>query len=319
MKRVLLTGGSGFVGANLARRLLQEGHQVHLLLRPGYADWRLTEIQDALQMHVLDLHDPNAVTAVVRQVQPEWIFHLAAHGAYSWQRDLHAMIQTNFLATVHLVNACLETGFEAFVHTGSSSEYGVKDHAPSERTWLEPNSHYAVTKAAATLFCRFTAQQVRVHLVTLRLYSVFGPYEAPGRLMPTLIWYGLRGQLPPLVDPTIARDYVYVDDVNEAFLLAASRLEQELGAVYNVGTGVQTSLREVVTAAQQMMDIPAEPQWGSMPNRAWDATTWVADSSAIRTALGWQPRYTLPQGLQHMVTWMMERPNLQALYAPQPT
>jgi UDP-glucose 4-epimerase len=143
------------------------------------------------------------------------------------------MMQTNVIATANLVNACLRTGFEAFVNTGSSSEYGFKSFAPTEDTWLESNSDYAVTKAAATLFCRSVAQRHNVHMPTLRLYSVYGPYEEPKRLIPTLLVHGLCGQLPPLVNADVARDYVYIDDVVDAYWKAAIIRTPERGAIYN--------------------------------------------------------------------------------------
>ena len=117
------------------------------------------------------LDDAWAVRAAVSSIQPRWIFHLAVHGAYPGQTDLAEMVRTNIQGTMNLVEACVAEGFDAFVNTGSSSEYGVKDHAPSENSWLEPNSHYAVTKASATRYCRYTAQQHKVPLTTLRLYS----------------------------------------------------------------------------------------------------------------------------------------------------
>jgi len=262
MKRTLLTGGTGFVGANLARRLLHEGHEVHLLVRRGYALWRIEGIRNDVRLHEIDLTNAEAVNRVIEQIRPEWIFHLAAYGAYSTQRDLAQMVATNITSTMNLVNACLQTGFEAFVNTGSSSEYGFKQYAPSETDWIDPNSHYSLTKATATMFCRYTARNQKVHIPTLRLYSVYGPYEEPTRLIPTLIVRGLRGELPPLVNPNIARDYVYTEDVNNAYLLAATHPDQELGAVYNVGTGIQTSLRDVVDIARCELPITVEPQWG---------------------------------------------------------
>ncbi len=157
-KRVILTGGTGFVGANLCRRLLREGHEVHLLVRPGYRPWRIEAVRSDLRLHKIHLSDKETLTREVVEIRPDWIFHLAAYGAYSSQTDLQRMVETNVTGTMNLVEACLATGFEGFVHTGSSSEYGFKNHAPSETELPEPNSHYAVTKASATLFCRTTAQ-----------------------------------------------------------------------------------------------------------------------------------------------------------------
>ena len=313
MKRVIITGATGFVGANLARRLLGEGHEVHLLVRPNYTAWRIEEIRQDVRLHELRLHEADAVTRVVSEIRPEWIFHLAAHGAYSWQTDLEQMVLTNIRGTINLVNACLQTGFEAFVNTGSSSEYGFKDHAPAENELPEPNSHYAVTKAAATMFCRYTAQSRGVHLPTLRLYSVFGPYEDPGRLLPTLIQRGLEGELPPLVDPDVARDFVYVDDVVEACLLVARVRPRELGAIYNVGTGAATTLREVVDVARRVMHISAEPVWNTMPKRSWDTNVWVSDNRKIRSELHWQNRNNFETGFRLMFDWF--RKGLPSGYA----
>ena len=308
MRRVILTGGTGFVGANLARRLLRDGHELHLLLRPNYQPWRIADIRPDIHVHELHLHDAEAVSHVVSQVRPDWIFHLAVHGAYSWQTDWQQMVQTNIQGTMSLVSACLKAGFEAFVNTGSSSEYGFKDHAPAESELLEPNSHYGVTKAAATLFCRHTAQSRRVHLPTLRLYSVFGPYEDPERLLPKLIMHGFKGELPTLADPDVARDFVYMDDVVEAYLLAANVRTSEWGPIYNVGSGVQTTLLEAVAVAREVMGITAEPVWNVMPNRKWDANVWVSDNRKIRAQLGWQPRHTFAEGFGAMLHWFRQGP-----------
>ena len=303
MKRTIVTGATGFVGANLARRLLSDGHEVHLLLRPGHQEWRVDPIRDSVRIHELDLRDQDAVASVVGKIRPDWIFHLAACGAYSWQTDLTEMILTNIHGTVSLVTACVKSDFEAFVNAGSSSEYGYKDHPPQETEFLEPNSHYAVTKAAASLFCRQMSQNLGLPLTTLRLYSVYGPLEDPRRLMPTVVSRGLRGELPTLAAPDTARDYVYVDDAIQAFLLAASPRLPRIGAVYNVGTGVQTTLRQVIEVARRALGLNVDPQWGSMPPREWDTSCWVADSQLIREELGWTPRYSFEEGFTETVEW----------------
>jgi nucleoside-diphosphate-sugar epimerase len=310
VRRTLVTGGTGFVGANLTRRLLRDGHRVDLLVRPGYASWRIDEIAMHIRLHETDLADVDGLARVVRNVRPDWVFHLATYGAYPTQANLEKMMHTNILGTINLIEVCRRQGFEAFVNTGSSSEYGVKDHAPSEREWLEPNSYYAVSKASATLFCRYTAQAYGLHMPTLRLYSVYGPYEEPSRLIPMLVTRGLVGELPPLADPKVAHDYVYVDDVCEAYALAAAARGGEPGAIYNVGTGVQTQLSEVVALARRLLGVAREPAWGSLPNRAWDSIVWIADARAAANDLGWAPRHTLEHGLRHTVDWFRHRRNV---------
>jgi UDP-glucose 4-epimerase len=314
-KRVVLTGATGFIGANLARRLLADGHDVSVLLRPGCSPWRLEGIRGDLRVHDVDLTDATGVAAAIRQVRPDWIFNLAAHGAYSWQTELHAMLMTNLLGTVNLLEAAVSSGFEAFVQTGTSSEYGAKDHSPPEVEWLEPNSHYAVTKASATLFCRYTGQTTGLGVRTLRLYSVYGPWEEPTRLMPTLVMRGIHGELPSLVSPSTARDYVYVDDVVDATIAAAATPGQEPGAVYNVGTGRQTTLSEVVDLVRAEMGIAAEPVWGTMAPRTWDTDVWVADIARINAQLRWEPRYALPEGFRLLIGWLADCGDIRDRYA----
>lgn len=317
MKRVLVTGATGFIGANLCRRLLEAGHEVHCLVRKGYFEWRIQEIRQHLHLHEVDLADASRLNSAVSGVRPEWIFHLAAHGAYSWQTDLGMMVRTNIVSTVNLVEACLRTGFEVFVNTGSSSEYGYKDHAPAETEWIDPNSYYAVTKASATLFCRYSAIHHGVCIPTLRLYSIYGPYENPGRLIPTIILRGLQGALPPLVDPDTARDYVHVGDAEDAYLLLAAQAVGKDGDVFNLGSGTQTTVGEVVGIARKVFGLTAEPQWGTLPRRPWDTTSWKANSDKLR-ATGWKPKITFEQGFRKTVDWFRSHPDLVKYYNKQP-
>jgi dolichol-phosphate mannosyltransferase len=299
MKRVLITGAAGFVGANLARRLLHDGHSVCLVIKPDSHTWRIDSIKNDCQISKISLIDFEAVNNQIVSYRPEWIFHLAVHGAYSWQNNWQEMISVNINGTMNVVEAALKVGFEALINTGSSSEYGFKDHAPLEDEPVEPNSYYAVTKVAATNYCRFIAHDRHVNISTLRLYSAYGPYEDPNRLMPTLIRQGMEGHLPPLVDPSIARDYIYIDDVVDAYI-ASAKNNKEPGAIYNIGTGKQTNIAEIVDIARQTFDIKDEPKWGSMDNRMWDTNVWLANNEKAMKFLGWSPVYNIQSGFNKM-------------------
>lgn len=305
-KTVLVTGGTGFVGANLVRQLLADGHTIHLFVREGYKDWRIQDLLPHLHIHILHLFDAETLRAQVAAIRPAWVFHLAAYGAYSWQADLHQAIQTNFLSTVNIVEACRAVGFESFLYTGSSSEYGAKTEAASEADALEPDSYYAVAKASATLFCRYTAQRFGLPLFPLRLYSVFGPYEEPGRLIPTLILRGLQGHLPPLANPSTARDFIFTEDVIRACLhVAASAATLPAGEIYNVGSGQQTTLAEVAELTQEIFELTDEPHWSAYPNHLWDKTTWQANNEKLR-ATGWQPENNFRSGFLKTIDWFRE-------------
>jgi dolichol-phosphate mannosyltransferase len=270
------------VGANLVRRLLADGARVAALIRPGGDPWRLAGL------------DVEVVEADVRESVPEGfglVYHLASHGQYSWHHDETAIGETTVLGTRNALRAG-----ERVVVAGSSSEYGLSDHAPAEDEPTAPNSAYAAAKAEAT------ALAVEQGAVVLRLYSAYGPWEEPDRLVPTLLVRALEGGLPPLVSPRIARDFVYVDDVSEAFVTAAR--DAPAGRVYNVGSGRQTTIAEIVDVVRRLAGVEAEPDWGSMTERGWDTETWVANPARIRDELGWEARIGLEDGLRRTLDWL---------------
>ena len=304
MKRVVVTGGTGFVGANLVRRLIGTGHRPDLLVRPGFTSWRIDAIRDDVTIHEVNLGDRTSLTATLDQVRPTWIFHLATHGAYSWETDPAEMIRTNVVGTANLLAAGLTAGVEVFVNSGSSLEYGRQDHAPAETEPGCPDTPYGITKAAATALCVNASRSCPARIRTLRLYSAYGPFEDPRRFVPSLIVHGGRGVFPPLVDHRIARDYVFVEDVVDAYLRAAEDTSAEAGAIYNVGTGVQTTVGEAVEIARRVLGIAGRPTWGTMPPRAWDTHSWIADVRKARVVLGWTANRSFEDGFTRTVAWL---------------
>jgi nucleoside-diphosphate-sugar epimerase len=311
--KALITGGGGFVAARLAERLVHSGVETELLIRPGSDAWRLDRLRADAEIHELDLRDAEAARRALREARADWIFHLAAHGAYSWQTEAQAIIDTNFTGALNLLQAAGEQGFSALVQAGSSSEYGFKDHAPGEDEAPEPNSYYAVAKAAATLLGQHLANQQGLNVTTLRLSSVYGPWEDPRRLVPTLIAKGMGGTLPSLVAPDTARDFVYVDDACDAFVAVAAA-GRPASRIYNVGSGTQTTIRELVELARAQLGIEVTPEWGSHEARAWDASVWVSDPRRIARELGWRPEHELAAGFAATVAWLRERDDLWSRY-----
>lgn len=314
MKRALVTGGSGFVGANLARRLLRDGHEVHLLLRDEHQPWRLQEIMNDCRPIRGDLTIRESVRDAVAAARPDWVFHLAAYGAYPSQTGFERMVAVNLMGSANLIESCAEAGVEFLANAGSSSEYGYKTKAAHEGDLLEPNSHYAITKAAATHYGQHVARSSGLRCVTLRLYSIFGPYEEPTRLIPSLLVHALRGALPPLAAPETARDFVHVDDAVAALILAAGSGATKPGTVYNVSSGTQTTLADVVGHVRRALDVAAEPVWGSMSRREWDTNVWCGDSSALRRDTGWQPQIAIARGLELAADWLRANPRWIEFY-----
>ena len=182
-----------------------------------------------------------------------------------------------------------QANVEAFVNTGSSSEYGLKEHRANRGRPVEPNSAYAVAKASATMLCRHVAAADGLNVCTLRLYSAYGPWEEPKRLVPALAVEGLHGRLRR---SSTRRSHATSCGWATSSTPTCSRREAvhaEPGAVYNVGTGTQTTVGEAAEIARERPRRRGEPGWGSMAARSWDTDCWVADSSKIRRTLNWRP------------------------------
>jgi len=142
---------------------------------------------------------------------------------------------------------------------------------------------------------------------------MYGPFEEPGRFIPTLIMKGLEGTLPPLVSADVARDFIYVDDFVEACVLCAKKTH-EWGAVYNCGTEQQITIREAVEISQRLFGMKEKPQYGSMGNRSWDTHIWVSNSQKIQSVLGWRPQHTFAQGFAKTVKWFQDNPQFMEIY-----
>jgi dolichol-phosphate mannosyltransferase len=300
---ILVLGAGGFVGANLLRRLLAHRSDVFGVVR-GLPAWRLDGID---RRHVLeiDLTDLAATRNMVESLAPGTIFDTVAYGAYSFETD-HALIyRTNFLALVQLVELLSERKFAAFVHAGSSSEYGLKCAGPDETESLLPNSHYSVSKAAASEFISYAGHVRRLPIVNLRLYSVYGPYEDTSRLFPNLVAKALDGKFPPFVNAEISRDYVYVDDVCDAFIMAAAKMSPDIyGESFNIGSGRHTTMGDLAAVTAETFHIAEAPVFGSMQGRQWDLADWYASPAKAEKSLGWRAETSLPQGLQNMAAWI---------------
>lgn len=308
---IVITGGSGFVGANVVRALLDRDEDVHLLLRRAARRWRLEDVHGRVEVHEADLADEKQVREAFARIRPRAVLHLATEGAYEGQADPLRIFQTNLFGTLHVLSAALECGAGLVVNVGSSSEYGFKSQPMRESDRVEPNSYYAVAKAAQTHLTALVSRRSDLPAVTLRLFSLYGPWEEPSRLIPTLIRRARSGEPLEMAAPEIARDFVYVDDA-VALLTDLERLALHRGAVFNVGSGVQTSLAGVVEAVQATLGDQSEVRWNAFEARRWDTQTWVADPSAAHESLGWRATTSFPDGIARTAEWMATRESSDA-------
>lgn len=314
MKKIVVTGATGFIGANLIRKLIKDGHEVHLFVRPMFKEWRIFDIRPQLKIHVFDLKSKKILEKTLKRIRPQWLFHLATHGAYPSQIDLSRTIETNIISAVNFMEAAADSGFKSFINIGSSSEYGFKDHPAKENEPLEPNNHYALSKAYVTMFARNLAITNNLNIITLRPYSVYGAYEEPRRFIPTIIIKGLKGKLPPLVGPDIAHDYIHVEDFVGACILAAEYKGKDRGLIFNAGCGKQITIKEVVELATEKFAIKIKPKWRTMPDRSWDTKIWLSNNNLIKNKLRWQSKISFKDGFNKTVDWFINNRDIKRYY-----
>lgn len=302
-KRVLVTGAAGFVGANLTGELVHLGADVHALVRPSTQLWRIGEIIPRLTIHSGDITHLDQVQEIINKVQPEVIFHLAVHRASSSSQDRLATFQANVLGTLNLLEATTPLDYHRFIYIGGSLEYGARKTPLRESDRLEPTTFFGATKAASTLLCQQFARANRRPMVMLRLFSVYGYWEPPTRLIPTAIMAALRNEEISLTSPGYRRDLIFVEDVVEACLLAM-KAEKAIGEIINVGSGEQWSNEQVVEMVQAVSGRRFAVRVGEYPARPSDTAHWVADNRKAQKLLGWEPRHTLRSGLEKTVAWL---------------
>lgn len=301
---ILVLGGSGFIGANVAHALLRYRKDVFATTTRLPA-WRLDSLP-AHHVKVVDLLIDSNLDQLLDSVQPQTIIDCVAYGAYSFETDSQIIYQTNFNLVSRLLERLEPRGIAVYLHSGSSSEYGDNASGPAENSVLEPNSHYAVSKAAAAGLLRYYGKKKNFPCANLRLYSVYGPLEDSSRLIPNLIRFGVEGKYPELVDPNISRDFVYVDDVVEAYVDVALNLSRaDYGASFNIGTGRKTTIGECAEHARKVFSLRESPNF-FMPGREWDVHDWYANIGEVRQKIGWKPRTDFESGLAMTAQWFRE-------------
>lgn len=300
---IAVYGAGGFVGANLMRHILLYRDDVYAMTSKPFIPWRLDDLNPNRILHC-NITKKHEIEQVFEKHKFKTIFDLASYGAYSKQDKTELIYQTNVIGLLNLLDVASTFNIKAFVHTGSSSEYGLNCKAPLEDDVMMPNSHYAVSKVSASSMIRFYGTLKEFPVVNLRYYSIFGPYEEPDRLIPQLISKAMNGTYPPLVQPDISRDFVYVDDAVYASLLAANANFNEIrGKSINIAGNNKSTIKDVASTIKEIFSLDKDPQWGDFPNRKWDLKDWYGNAALAEKLLGWKNETSLKEGLIKTYEW----------------
>lgn len=280
--RILLTGATGFIGKNLLSRFLQDQHSV-LTLNSNLAN-------------------EYGMLAEIELFNPEIIYHCAANKASSSKESAQEDIQTNIVGTWNLLKALRNCNYQLFVNLGSSSEYGQKDYPMNEDDVLEPNSYHSFSKGAQTNLIQTYGLVENKPVITLRLFSVYGPHERKTRLIPAVIDACLNKKELKLSSSSVVRDFVYIDNVVDICANGIDTLKKNVGQIFNVGTGKQTSIQEVVDICSRLTGHTPKCFWNEN-SRTWDTKNWVSDCFKTQALLGWKSTVSIEDGLKKTIEW----------------
>jgi len=300
-KRILVTGGTGFIGTNLVQRLSSDGHHVGLLSRHRGNQGRLSSLQDGVQTLMGDLLNAGAVRRAVERVQPDIVYHLASTPFNPPTIPTRTHLNVAVSGTLNLLEALTDRSDARVVYTGSGAEYGSGSRL-GEDTSLLPGTIFGAVKAAASILTQTYGRLHGMQTVVLRLFTPYGRWEHPDRLIPHTIMSALEGRDIAMSLGTQKRDYCYIDDVVEALVLAGSR-PVPTGTVLNVCSGRPTAVRDVVELTLELMGNPVRALPGALPTRPDEIMEMSGDISAAHEVLGWEPRISLEDGLRETIAW----------------
>ncbi len=302
-KKVLITGATGFIGSNLARYFLEKGSEISVFTRRTSDKWRIMTISENISDYSVNLKDAANLEKIIKKIKPQIVIHSAVYGGYSFQDDTAKTIEANFTGTVNLINALKGAEIELFINTGSSSEYGIKPKPMKEMDLLEPFSVYGVTKAAADLYCHAIAKEENMPVVTLRLFSPYGYYEEKNRLVSSVILSCLKSRNPKLSSPDSVRDFIFIEDVISAYKKVIDNKDRFKCEVFNIGSGKQHTVEDVVKNIVKLTGSKVKPEWGKIVSPRHEPECWQADISKARRLLSWEPVFGLRQGLEKNINW----------------
>jgi nucleoside-diphosphate-sugar epimerase len=296
-ERILITGGTGFVGSNIIPKLLDEGHSVWSVQR--YVTGRYGKLDASVAVRTLDLTDYERVGTVLKEINPDVVIHLGAITSVGYSYDSPTeLMRVNALGSINLAERCRELpNLRHFIAAGTTEEYGLAPDRPAnERTKCVPNSPYSVSKYATTKYLQYMWMAHEFPMTIMRATNSYGRVNDVNFVIEKAISQMLSGQVVRLGDPYPIRDFMYVDDHVSGYLAVLHNREKSLGEIFNMSTGTSHRIAEVVDIIKNLIGFNGPIQWGGK-KRPLDIIDHRIDSTKIRKTLGWEPKFTLEQGL----------------------
>jgi len=300
MSRVFITSSTGFIGSHLIPKLVERGYDVWALER--YIVGRYAEPKNVKTVFG-DLRDHFTIRNIIRQVQPDFVIHLAAISAVSYSYEhQNEIMDINLMGTINLAESCLREvpHFKQFLFASSSETYGNGDSPKTENTFQNPNSPYAVSKFAAEKYLLYMKDAYDFPITILRPFNTYrreGDYHF---VVEHTIVKMLTEKTCRMGDLSPVRDFMYVDDHVSAYLTCLNN-PLAIGETFNFCTGVGVKIEEMVHLVKKLIGFEGEIVSGTIPKRPLDIDVLVGSYEKAEKVLGWHPQYTLEEGLKKTI------------------
>lgn len=300
--RCLVTGGSGFVGSWLVRKLLQESTEVAILVRPTSNLWRIEDVLSRLHILQGNLSDIEASKFSIADFAPDVIFHLAWAGATSQKYvDNIGQVYDNLPGSLRLFRVAHEAGARDFISLGTVLEYGRYSVPVVESDVARPSTLYGASKYAVSLLGPRLCEILGMRFCHIRLFWTYGPRDDERRLLPYVIKSLLAEEVAALTPGQQLWDYLYIEDAADAIYRLASA--KSASGVFNLGSGRSYAIRGIVEQLRDMIDPTLPLGFGQLPYSPDQIMHLQADISRIQQATGWSPKTDLRSGLRQTIEW----------------
>ncbi|NHJ84285.1 MAG: NAD-dependent epimerase/dehydratase family protein [Asgard group archaeon] len=306
-RKILITGGLGFVGVNFY--LLLKEHSIEPIII-DYHDTIENSIQDYIPFNLDDINYYNVnlvnrkdVLNKISEINPDFIIHLASNT--SLQKDYEmalAAIDSNIKGTIHLLEAIKRTPVEGFVFLSTSDVYGGCEPPFKEDQKILPASPYSITKASAEYFCQLFHKIDELPITILRSFNVFGPYQKTNRFIPFIITKLLKGEEIELTIGEQKREFNYIDNLLDAIMIALTN-ETGRGKVINIGSGKSISIKELALQIADLFNSRSKLKFGAIPYRPNEIFDMYSDNSLAKEILNWSPKIDFNDGLRKTIDW----------------
>ncbi len=311
-KKVLITGGAGFIGAEVVKTFVKNGFQTFVIDKLTYAGdvERLKEIEGQYEFFQADITDRERVFEIGEKVKPEIIVHLAAESHVDRSiLEPSLFLKTNIIGTQNMLDIAKKIKVERFLNMSTDEVYGElgEDGKFTEQTPLNPNSPYSVSKASADMLGRAYFRTYNVPVITIRASNNYGYWQYPEKLIPVVIMKAYENSpIPVYGKGDNVREWLFVSDCAEGIFTAA--VNGEVGETYNIGSGEERKNIEVV---QTILDIMGKPRSliEFVKDRPGHDFRYALDFTKIQKKLNWKPKTDFEKGITLTVEWNLKNMN----------